>query len=170
MTPLRRLRACVETWPGAETGKYDPRCCRFPKSCSADVYDPERVSDHELEASPEASRPAASGVAEFRLKEFTAGPSHGTDRTAGWLALADEQGVELWSAWISPIPNEVWAEIGLAAARTQQDPNRAVHMTSVCDLTGLLPARVCHCTGRAGCPNVDPAESNTGSRPSAGAA
>lgn len=47
--PRRRIRACVENWPEAETGGYDPRCCRFPKSCSADVYDPERVSDDDLE-------------------------------------------------------------------------------------------------------------------------
>lgn len=30
----RRLKACVELWPGCESGMYDPRCCRFPKSCS----------------------------------------------------------------------------------------------------------------------------------------
>lgn len=32
-----------------ETGSYDPRCCRFPKSCSATVYDPEQVTDADLE-------------------------------------------------------------------------------------------------------------------------
>jgi transcriptional regulator with XRE-family HTH domain len=47
--PMRRLRPCVEAWPGAETGAYDPRCCRFPKSCSATVYDPERVDEADLE-------------------------------------------------------------------------------------------------------------------------
>lgn len=26
---------CVARWPGAYDGGYDPRCCRFPKSCSA---------------------------------------------------------------------------------------------------------------------------------------
>jgi transcriptional regulator with XRE-family HTH domain len=25
---------CVEQWPGCFSGGYDPRCCRFPKSCS----------------------------------------------------------------------------------------------------------------------------------------
>lgn len=30
---------CVEAWPDCWTGGYDPRCCRFPKSCSADVYE-----------------------------------------------------------------------------------------------------------------------------------
>lgn len=25
---------CIVTWPECEEGKYDPRCCRFPKSCS----------------------------------------------------------------------------------------------------------------------------------------
>lgn len=45
----RRLRACVERWSDAEEGRYDPACCRFPKSCSANVYDPERVTDADLE-------------------------------------------------------------------------------------------------------------------------
>lgn len=30
----RRFKACVEAWPECESGLYDPRCCRFPKSCS----------------------------------------------------------------------------------------------------------------------------------------
>lgn len=47
--PIRRLRACVDQWPDAETGTYDPRCCRFPKSCSATVYYPEHVRDDQLE-------------------------------------------------------------------------------------------------------------------------
>jgi len=25
---------CVKAWPGCHVGGYDPRCCRFPKSCS----------------------------------------------------------------------------------------------------------------------------------------
>lgn len=33
----RRLRECVERWPECESGAYDPRCCRFPKSCSCNV-------------------------------------------------------------------------------------------------------------------------------------
>jgi hypothetical protein len=26
--------ACVAAWPDCVDGAYDPRCCRFPKSCS----------------------------------------------------------------------------------------------------------------------------------------
>lgn len=26
---------CQERWPECQAGEYDPRCCRFPKSCSA---------------------------------------------------------------------------------------------------------------------------------------
>lgn len=26
---------CRTQWPQAEEGEYDPRCCRYPKSCSA---------------------------------------------------------------------------------------------------------------------------------------
>lgn len=47
--PERRLRACVERWPDAETCAYDPRCCRFPKSCSATVYDEGTVAEEDLE-------------------------------------------------------------------------------------------------------------------------
>jgi len=28
---------CVERWPECEDGAFDPRCCRFPKSCSCEV-------------------------------------------------------------------------------------------------------------------------------------
>jgi hypothetical protein len=34
----RRLRSCVEQWPECDDGLYNPRCCRFPKSCSATIY------------------------------------------------------------------------------------------------------------------------------------
>lgn len=47
--PTRRLRACVEQWPDAEEGAYNPACCRWPKSCSALCYDPATVSDDDLE-------------------------------------------------------------------------------------------------------------------------
>ena len=48
-SPRRRLRACVEAWPECAEGLFDPNCCRFPKSCSCDVYDPEQVTDADLE-------------------------------------------------------------------------------------------------------------------------
>lgn len=32
--PLDRDPICIETWPECVSGGYDPRCCRFPKSCS----------------------------------------------------------------------------------------------------------------------------------------
>lgn len=41
----RRLRACVERWPECEDSGYDPRCCRFPKSCSCMVYDEGAMND-----------------------------------------------------------------------------------------------------------------------------
>jgi hypothetical protein len=31
-----RNPVCVEAWPECEDGGYDPRCCRFPKSCSCE--------------------------------------------------------------------------------------------------------------------------------------
>lgn len=28
---------CVQRWPDCAEGEFDPRCCRFPKSCSCTV-------------------------------------------------------------------------------------------------------------------------------------
>lgn len=30
-----RSEVCKDLWPECRSGEYDPRCCRFPKSCSA---------------------------------------------------------------------------------------------------------------------------------------
>ena len=39
---------CVKVWPECETFGYDPRCCRFPKSCSAGGWAPEeQAANHE---------------------------------------------------------------------------------------------------------------------------
>lgn len=32
--PDNRDPECVKQWPDCHDGGYDPRCCRFPKSCS----------------------------------------------------------------------------------------------------------------------------------------
>lgn len=59
----RRLRGCVERWPDAETGEYNPHCCRFPKSCSATVYDADRVTDEDLEPEqPPINTPGVKSV------------------------------------------------------------------------------------------------------------
>lgn len=66
----RRLRACVEAWPEAYEGGYNPDCCRFPKSCSCTVYLDEEVTEADLEPKPEpaplaepwASMPAAEST------------------------------------------------------------------------------------------------------------
>lgn len=50
MSAERRLRSCVARWPACATGEYNPACCRFPKSCSATVYDRDVVTDADLEA------------------------------------------------------------------------------------------------------------------------
>jgi hypothetical protein len=55
----RRLRACVEAWPECEEGAYNPRCCRFPKSCSCTVYDEERVTEADLEPREEHAAEAS---------------------------------------------------------------------------------------------------------------
>lgn len=45
----RRLRRCVEAWPECHDGGYDPRCCRFPKSCSCYPYDDVAYDEADLE-------------------------------------------------------------------------------------------------------------------------
>ena len=57
----RRLKVCVENWPGCYEGGYDPSCCRFPKSCSCEVYDPETISEERLEPMPERAIPQIGG-------------------------------------------------------------------------------------------------------------
>jgi hypothetical protein len=49
---MRRLQSCVNNWPECHSGEYDPRCCRFPKSCSCLSYDPETIQESELEPAP----------------------------------------------------------------------------------------------------------------------
>ncbi len=68
--PTRRLRECVDNWPDAETGAYDPRCCRFPKSCSATIYDPEHATDADLEPDPRSDT-AASRLASLHAQPHT---------------------------------------------------------------------------------------------------
>jgi hypothetical protein len=46
---VRRLKVCVDNWPDCYDGGYDPFCCRFPKECSCEVYDPETISEERLE-------------------------------------------------------------------------------------------------------------------------
>lgn len=35
---------CVSRWPDCHAGEYDPRCCRFPKSCSCGPHLPPEVA------------------------------------------------------------------------------------------------------------------------------
>jgi hypothetical protein len=39
-TPDTRNPECVTAWPDCYDGGFDPRCCRFPKSCSCEVRQP----------------------------------------------------------------------------------------------------------------------------------
>jgi hypothetical protein len=49
----RRLKTCVERFPGAETGEYNQACCRFPKNCSPyariEAYQAGNISENDLE-------------------------------------------------------------------------------------------------------------------------
>lgn len=44
--------SCVEAWPECESGAYNPRCCRFPKSCSCESHNivtPEAARDEAID-------------------------------------------------------------------------------------------------------------------------
>lgn len=54
----RRLKSCVEHWPDCWSDGYDPRCCRFPKSCSCTTY-PDGTPEEHLEPAPIEISPGA---------------------------------------------------------------------------------------------------------------
>lgn len=45
-------------------------------------------------------------------------------KTAGWVALIDDQGDEMWRGWVSPVPNELWA--------TMQDACGLARLCALC--------------------------------------
>jgi hypothetical protein len=67
------------------------------------------------------------------MKAFNNGP--GDDQcTAGWISLVDENGVELWANWVTPVPNEVWAELANAAGRGVNQVARAGYEAAISTL------------------------------------
>lgn len=56
---------CEASWSGCFDGGYDPRCCRFPKSCSAGIYEWE---DDECD---QTGTPTSSGYVLRSAKEPT---------------------------------------------------------------------------------------------------
>ena len=34
-----RYPDCVASWPDCREGEYNPKCCRFPKSCSCEIVE-----------------------------------------------------------------------------------------------------------------------------------
>lgn len=76
---VRRAKSCVETWPGADSGEYNPACCRFPKSCSATsvrnrVYTETKLEDAEpaVEAARHPVGFSAGGKPVYVLPESAA--------------------------------------------------------------------------------------------------
>ena len=55
-------------------------------------------------------------------------------RTAGWISLVDENGVELWTTWVTPVPDEVWAELVNAAGRGVDQAARAGYEQAISTL------------------------------------
>jgi len=118
-----RLRACVEAWPDAHEGGYDPRCCRFPKSCSADVYDPAHVTAEDLEC-PAMTAPEPTPTAEHI--DAVARAVCASEFATGFGA----------SEWDETITNRDWYRDNARAILTSTDA--AVHAA----LAASLPAEV----------------------------
>lgn len=57
---------CIENWPECYSGGYDPRCCRFPKSCSAAIWE-----EKDLEECDQDGTPTSSGYVLRSAKEQT---------------------------------------------------------------------------------------------------
>lgn len=83
---------CRERWPYAESGAYDPRCCRFPKSCS--------VEDEPITPAPAPEPPQTDASALLDLIEqvradaeqwMPRGPDGPYRRTAGHLARIEAE-------------------------------------------------------------------------------
>lgn len=67
---MRRLKACVETWPECHDGDYHPYCCRWPKSCSCSSYNEDYVKEEDLECDQDGT-PTSSGYVLRSHKEQT---------------------------------------------------------------------------------------------------
>jgi hypothetical protein len=82
---VERNPECVASWPDCYEGGYDPRCCRFPKSCSCEVR--QEVPE------PATTPPPASSLVERVADSLCCDPDlHGKARAAirevaTWLAL-----------------------------------------------------------------------------------
>lgn len=82
---IRRLRACVEAWPECEEGKYDPRCCRFPKNCSCTIY---RVDTPEEDLEPMQSPDIHSDYIRIQTTDilsFMQAEVYACNKAHGWI-------------------------------------------------------------------------------------
>lgn len=52
--------ACVEAWPECASFEYDPRCCRFPKNCSAGNTWAKQVEDPDDRVHDSSNRESSS--------------------------------------------------------------------------------------------------------------
>ncbi len=76
---------CARRWPDAEVGAYDPRCCRFPKSCSVGIDYSVRTPEDE-----EAARRREEFVRTPLLEATTTretGPAAVRERDRVWTLL-----------------------------------------------------------------------------------
>ena len=63
ITCAMRNPECLKQWPDCVDGEYNPLCCRFPKSCSCDIRDPNEI---DLEAMRHAEEFMLEYESDFR--------------------------------------------------------------------------------------------------------
>jgi hypothetical protein len=84
-SPVEGNPECVAQWPDCHEGGYNPRCCRFPKSCSCEVHQASAAPNHT--AKPD-SLSAPTGSLLDRLETAGYGRTHGRAAIrvmAAWL-------------------------------------------------------------------------------------
>jgi hypothetical protein len=85
-----RLAECVEAWPECEAGLYDPRCCRFPKSCSPYDAAPPPVSPDEPRPPSETEEILNDPIWRERLLASMEEAKRGEIKPIDWGDLDDD--------------------------------------------------------------------------------
>lgn len=149
-----RIKACVEAWPGCRSGEYNPRCCRFPKSCSCTSYrdeiDPALLEDPPVEhhvgtldLSGEGNRAeVASPIPQEAVAALAA--------SLAWSASWDNYGEETRQVLIAcSMPTAQAAlEAAYPAIREQVAEEIAVAIADAEGFNGTCDCQDCVSTGR----------------------
>jgi hypothetical protein len=91
---VERSPECVAQWPDCYEGGYDPRCCRFPKSCSCEVRQASAAANHL--AKPDSSPAPAGSLVERVALTIAPQGCFAPDESYGEEARAAIREVAAW--------------------------------------------------------------------------